>query len=80
VPERTDQIDLSIELTEVDLTPVEMDCMRCREAAPMRFAGMCTACRDALYEKYAGGGSAVEVETYDPKMHVTPNAVALKDD
>ena len=29
---------------------------------------------------YAGRARAVEAEAYDPKMNVTPNAVALKDD
>jgi hypothetical protein len=28
---------------------------------------------------YAGRARAVEAEAYDPKMNVTPNAVALKD-
>ena len=28
---------------------------------------------------YPGHARAVEAEAYDPKMNVTPNAVALKD-
>ncbi len=33
-----------------------------------------------LVAKYAGLGRAVDVAEYEPKMNVTPNAVALKDD
>jgi hypothetical protein len=29
---------------------------------------------------YAGGAREVATEAYEPKMNVTPNAVALKDD
>jgi hypothetical protein len=45
----------------------------------MRFAGPCPACAAELHEKFRGEARDVEVE-YDPKMNVTPNAVALKDD
>jgi hypothetical protein len=46
----------------------------------MRFRGLCNGCRDELHEKFARDGREVEVEEYVPKMNVTPNAVALKDD
>jgi hypothetical protein len=65
---------------ELDLTPIEMDCIRCRERALMRFYGLCTSCRDELHAKFDGLGRTVEVAAYEPKMNVTPNAVALKDD
>jgi hypothetical protein len=45
----------------------------------MRFAGPCPACAAELREKFRGEARDVEV-AYDPKMNVTPNAVALKDD
>jgi hypothetical protein len=64
----------------LDLTPIELDCMRCGRRAPMRFAGMCTDCRDELRAKYAGAARAVETEAYEPKANVTPNAVAFRDD
>ncbi len=64
----------------VDLTPELMECMRCHHEAPMRFYGLCTACREELHEKYAGQEHTIEVAAYEPKMNVTPNAVALKDD
>jgi len=33
-----------------------------------------------LRTKFMGEGRVVEVAEYEPKMNVTPNAVALKDD
>jgi hypothetical protein len=65
---------------DVDLTPVELECMRCRQRAPMRFAGVCTTCRDELRAKYASAGRVTEAPAYEPKTNVTPNAVALRDD
>lgn len=65
---------------QLDLTPIVMDCIRCRKAEPMRFYGMCGACRDELYARFDGEGREIEVADYEPTMHVTPNAVALKDD
>ena len=54
-----------------------------RDAAPTvdeRFYGPCQSCRTELRAKYLGEGRVVEVAEYEPKMNVTPNAVALKDD
>jgi hypothetical protein len=64
----------------VDLTPEVMECMRCRREAMMRFYGLCDGCRDELRAKYDRAGVTIEVADYEPKMNVTPNAVALKDD
>ena len=55
-------------------------CPRCGKAGQERFYGPCTACRVELRGKYLGEGRVVEVADYEPKMNVTPNAVALKDD
>lgn len=58
-------------------------CPRCGsllDAAADRFYGPCTDCRAQLRAKFLGDGRAVEVAEYEPKMNVTPNAVALKDD
>jgi len=57
-----------------------MTCPRCGEAASERFYGPCDSCRTELRVKYLGEGRLVEVGEYEPKMNVTPNAVALKDD
>ncbi|MEY4607182.1 MAG: hypothetical protein RLY45_1942 [Actinomycetota bacterium] len=58
-------------------------CPRCGsllDAATERFYGPCADCRAQLRAKFLGDGRTVEVAEYEPKMNVTPNAVALKDD
>jgi hypothetical protein len=62
----------------MDLLPVT--CPRCGRVSDERFYGPCSACRADLRVKYLGEGRDVEVADYVPKMNVTPNAVALKDD
>jgi hypothetical protein len=64
--------------TAVD--PVEFTCPRCRAQVTEVFYGPCASCRVELRAKYVGEGREVEVAEYVPKMNVTPNAVALKDD
>jgi hypothetical protein len=66
--------------TTPDLRPIDFDCLRCGTVEPMRFRGLCARCRDELHAKFAREGREIEVERYEPKMNVTPNAVALKDD
>ena len=63
---------------EIDLTPVDMECMRCRRTTPMRFYGICTECRTELREQFDREARVIEVAEYEPKMNVTPNTVALK--
>lgn len=59
--------------------PLAFNCPRCGNPAMGRFYGVCGSCSAELAEAFTGvQGEAVEVE-YDPKMNVTPNAVALKD-
>jgi hypothetical protein len=65
---------------DADLTPEPMECMRCHREELMRFYGVCSTCRDELRAKYDRQARTVAVADYEPKMHVTPNAVALKDD
>ena len=65
---------------DVDLSPVEMECMRCRRPEPMRFYGVCMPCREELRHKFDREEKVVEMSEYVPKMNVTPNAVAVKDD
>jgi len=59
--------------------PVAMPCLRCGAEAMMRFAGPCPACVAELRAKMQSEAREVDA-AYDPKMNVTPNAVALKDD
>jgi len=42
--------------------------------------GPCTTCRTELRAKFQLEGRVIELAEYEPKMNVTPNAVALKDD
>jgi hypothetical protein len=55
-------------------------CPRCGAEVTERFYGPCNGCRIELRVKYLSEGRVVEVAEYVPKMNVTPNAVALKDD
>ena len=66
---------------DVDLTPVEMECMRChrserRCASTASAPSAARSCRRRSTATHA----TIEVEEYAPKMNVTPNAVALKAD
>jgi hypothetical protein len=54
-------------------------CPRCQQAVEQAFYGPCPSCRDELKTRYGGEARDVAVEAYEPKMNVTPNAVALKD-
>ena len=60
--------------------PRATTCRRCGTAAQLRFAGPCAACVTELHAKYPGTAREITTEAYEPKMNVTPNAVALKDD
>jgi hypothetical protein len=60
--------------------PELMPCLRCGAEAMLRFAGPCPDCADELRAKYQRLERAVETAEYEPKMNVTVNAVALKDD
>jgi hypothetical protein len=59
---------------------LHVTCPRCGKASDERFYGPCAACRTDLRMKFLGEGRYVEIAEYVPKMNVTPNAVALKDD
>ncbi|WP_208028642.1 hypothetical protein [Rhabdothermincola sediminis] len=54
-------------------------CPRCGTTAAERFYGPCGGCREQLRATVGGERRDVEAAAYEPKMHVTPNAVALKD-
>ena len=59
---------------------VEFTCPRCQSAIDSEFYGPCESCRTDLRAKFQSEGRIVELAEYEPKMNVTPNAVALKDD
>ena len=59
---------------------VEFTCPRCQTPTVEEFYGPCSTCRTDLHAKFDSVGRVVELAEYEPKMNVTPNAVALKDD
>jgi hypothetical protein len=59
--------------------PVDIRCPRCGAEASVRFYGPCDRCRTEVRATVGGEARQVEVEAYEPKMNVTPNAVATKD-
>lgn len=59
---------------------MEFTCPRCHATVEARFYGPCDACRTELRAAFVREARVVEVAEYEPKMNVTPNAVALKDD
>ena len=61
------------------LDPLDITCPRCGLATTARFYGPCDECRQQLRVAHGGAQRAVEVAAYEPKMNVTPNAVASKD-
>lgn len=54
-------------------------CPRCGTEATEAWFGPCTTCRQDLHAVYAGLARDVSTAAYEPKMNVTPNAVATKD-
>jgi len=58
---------------------VTFDCPRCGASVDDDLYGPCPSCRAQLRARYAGEARDVDVAEYEPKMNVTPNAVALKD-
>ncbi len=62
-----------------DVETLSFTCPRCGESAAETFYGPCGSCRDTLRATLGGEAREVEAAAYEPKMNVTPNAVALKD-
>jgi hypothetical protein len=60
--------------------PLLIDCPRCGASSSVRFYGPCDTCRTDLRAAFSGAARTVEVADYEPRMNVTPNAVATKDD
>lgn len=74
-----DETGASDDHAPVENQPLEFECPRCRDATTQMFYGPCELCRSVLRATVTGEAHEVEVGTYEPKMNVTPNAVALKD-
>ncbi|MFM7069052.1 MAG: hypothetical protein ACKOYM_06275 [Actinomycetes bacterium] len=58
---------------------VDFDCPRCGTSVAEPFYGPCGTCRSTLRASVAGDARNLDAPAYEPKMNVTPNAVALKD-
>jgi hypothetical protein len=54
-------------------------CPRCEQTVSEEYYGPCASCRAQLHSTFAGEARDVSAAAYEPKMNVTPNAVALKD-
>jgi hypothetical protein len=60
--------------------PLSFTCPRCGASqVAAEFYGPCEQCRAGLRAALGGEGRTVEATVYEPKMNVTPNAVASKD-
>ena len=55
-------------------------CPRCGTAVEVDFYGPCEGCRTELRATLRGVAREVGDTAFEPALHVTPNAVALKDD
>jgi hypothetical protein len=60
-----------------DLLP--FTCPRCRSEVAEPYYGPCESCRSTLRATLGAEARDVEAVAYEPKMNVTPNAVATKD-
>ncbi len=56
------------------------NCPRCGSSTDAAFYGPCRGCLDQLRATYQAEVTEMADVAYEPKMNVTPNAVALKDD
>ena len=56
-------------------------CPRCGgDISSQEYYGVCPSCADSLRDRYDGvARDDVSAAEYEPKMNVTPNAVALKE-
>jgi hypothetical protein len=63
-----------------DHGPMGITCPRCGRSVEVRWYGPCDACRTTLRQTLGNEARTVEREAFEPALHVTPNAVALKDD
>ena len=56
------------------------DCPRCHRPTEADLYGPCPRCVVELRARFAGQVRDVEVAEYEPKLNVTPNAVAMRDE
>jgi len=68
-----------MDATSPSTDPLAFDCPRCTAPVHEDLYGPCTSCRAELRAEMGGEQRDVAAVAYEPKMNVTPNAVALKD-
>jgi hypothetical protein len=56
------------------------DCPRCQRPTEADLYGPCPMCVVELKARFAGQARDVEVADYEPKLNVTPNAVAMREE
>ncbi len=66
-------------MNDPDAVTIDFDCPRCAAPTSDAYYGPCRACRTSLREQLRGERGDEVAAAYEPKMNVTPNAVALKD-
>ena len=72
--------DAEIDLTETP-SDIEFECPRCHTAVTARLYGPCRECAEQLRAVIVGQRDHdAATPEFEPKMNVTPNSVALKDD
>ena len=63
----------------MDAPTAPWPCPRCAQPVEARFYGPCPACREELLATQGGELRDVEAPRFEPRVHVTPNAVATKE-
>lgn len=66
-------------LGNLPASDLELTCPRCGNSAAERFYGPCSSCRAELRSEMGNEQTTLTAAEYEPKMNVTPNAVASKD-
>ena len=66
-------------MTDVLDELLEITCPRCGADASVRFYGPCDTCRTRMRAEIGTEARDIEVEAYEPKMNVVPNAIASKE-
>ena len=56
------------------------DCPRCHRPTEADLYGPCPTCVVELKARFAGRARDVDVAEYEPKVNVTANAVAMRDE
>jgi hypothetical protein len=71
---------VTVQPMELATTVEPFTCPRCHKTVGARFYGPCDECRTELRASVRADARVIDVAEYVPKMNVTPNAVASKDD